>query len=286
MVHRLGSVNEVIAEGKNKFAYAVPGNSARVYLKRKPVVTACDGARCTEIKGIDASATTASINIFKRLRQAGLPTHFIEQISDNTILAEKLVMMPVEWWVRGVADGLFLKRNPYMQRGVRFSKPLVELFLKSDSLRDPLMYEDPVTGLVDLYRSDIPIEDGNTKVGELQLSENRLLPQSFEEIDRIKSLVTDAFCAIRDAFDHFGILLADMKIEGGFDLNGNFCIGDEISPDTCRLWIAGDPACSGDKDYYRRIPFEKDRPTPAECEAIAKKYDFVARITGHFHEVA
>ncbi|MBI5913084.1 hypothetical protein HY839_01435 [Candidatus Azambacteria bacterium] len=276
---------EMVSQGKTKRVYSTRFHPSRVYLERKAVLTAGDGLRSTGIKGIDISTTTASCNIFKLLERNGFQTHFIERVSDNTILAKRLEVMPAEFVARGIAAGSFLKRNPYMQKGARFPKPVVEAFLKDDGRHDPLMHLNSRTGKIDLYRADVPLEDEAAKIGELSPSDNMLLPQSLADIERIKELVSEIFCVVRSAFDHFGILLVDFKVEGGYDMDGNFRIGDEINGDCCRLWIAGDPECAVDKDCFRRIPFEKGRPTPAECATIAAKYEFVAKITSHFEEM-
>jgi phosphoribosylaminoimidazole-succinocarboxamide synthase len=163
-----------------------------------------------------------SAAIFEYLEAQGVPTHFVEQVDDESIKTKRLEMLPVEVVVRNVAAGSLAKRIGY-EEGRPLKSPIVELYLKDDELGDPLLnwYHFRELGVAD---EDLNIcEDLGLRVNEI------LAPY----------------------FDDTGVILVDFKIEIGRDAQGNLMLADEISPDTCRFWDK-ETGEKLDKDRFRR----------------------------------
>ena len=127
----------LLAEGKTKQIYAYPGNDQLVYIESKDQITAGDGARRNEISGKSRWSTITTANVFRLLNEAGIITHFIEQVSDTVLLVRRCRMLPIEHVQRRIATGSYLKRDPETSEGTRFDPVLVETFLKDDARHDP-----------------------------------------------------------------------------------------------------------------------------------------------------
>ncbi|MDR2464999.1 MAG: phosphoribosylaminoimidazolesuccinocarboxamide synthase, partial [Streptococcaceae bacterium] len=155
--------------------------------------------------------------------ESGINSHFIEKISDTEQLIEALTILPLEVVVRNVAAGSFSKRFG-VEEGRRLNYPIVEFYYKNDALDDPFMNDEHVSLL------DIATPSEVTELKEKALAVNTVLIDLFNEIE---------------------ITLIDFKLEFGKNSTGEIKLGDEISPDTCRLW---DKKTNDhlDKDIYRR----------------------------------
>jgi phosphoribosylaminoimidazole-succinocarboxamide synthase len=156
------------------------------------------------------------------LESKGVPTHFVEQVDDESLKTKKLEMLPVEVVVRNVAAGSLAKRIGY-EEGTPLKAPIVELYLKDDELGDPLLnrYHFRELGVAD------------------------------EDLDFCEELGLKVNEVLAPYFDEKGVVLVDFKIEVGRDADGRLMLADEISPDTCRFW----DKASGerlDKDRFRR----------------------------------
>jgi phosphoribosylaminoimidazole-succinocarboxamide synthase len=160
---------------------------------------------------------------FRRLEQAGVPTHFVRRLDDRRMLVRRLEIVPVEMVVRNVIAGSLAKRLG-LEEGGRLPEPIVEFYYKSDALDDPMINEWHVRVFKMATKAEIE------RMVELTLKVNAILVP---------------FLAER------GIVLVDMKLEFGRAADGTILLGDEICPDTCRFWDSS----SGeklDKDRFRR----------------------------------
>jgi phosphoribosylaminoimidazole-succinocarboxamide synthase len=163
-----------------------------------------------------------SERLFRLLEQGGVPTHFIERLSDREMLTKKVTIVPIEVVVRNVVAGSLAKRLG-LKEGDPIEPALVEFYYKNDALGDPLISEEHVR-LLNLTTPDVV-----RQIKNLALKVNELLEPFFSE-RRMK--------------------LVDFKLEFG-SYQGSLILADEISPDTCRFWDMGTGE-SMDKDRFRK----------------------------------
>jgi len=163
-----------------------------------------------------------STRLFQELAKAGIPSHFIQQVSDREMLARRVQIIPVEVVLRNRATGSIVKRLG-LAEGMMIDPPLVEFFYKDDSLGDPLITEDHIR----LMKLATPSQVMELRTQALKIN-TVLLP----------------------FFQQRGMLLVDFKLEFGL-CNGQIILADEISPDTCRFWDiqTGERM---DKDRFRK----------------------------------
>ncbi len=212
---------QLLYEGKAKKIFAIDDEGVLLH-RYKDDATAFNAQKRGQIGGKGRTNATMSAAVFEYLETQGVPTHFVEQVDDETIKTKRLDMLPVEVIVRNVAAGSLAKRIGY-EEGTPLKAPIVELCLKSDELGDPLLnhYHFRELGVAD---EDLAFCE------ELGLKVNEVLSPYFDEKD---------------------VVLVDFKIEVGRDENGNLMLADEISPDTCRFWDK-ETGEKLDKDRFRR----------------------------------
>jgi phosphoribosylaminoimidazole-succinocarboxamide synthase len=163
-----------------------------------------------------------SERLFRLLEQAGVPTHFIERLSDRELLTKKVIIVPVEVVVRNVVAGSLAKRLGLIE-GDPIEPAIVEWYYKNDALGDPLIADEHIR----LMKLATP--EHMTEIKRLALKVNSLLQPFFHERQMI---------------------LVDFKLEFGLH-NGQLILADEISPDTCRFWDLTTKE-SMDKDRFRK----------------------------------
>ncbi|WP_394179317.1 phosphoribosylaminoimidazolesuccinocarboxamide synthase [Marinomonas posidonica] len=160
--------------------------------------------------------------IMTKLQEAGIPTHFEKLLSDTECLVKCLDMMPVECVVRNVAAGSLCRRLG-VEEGTTLTPPTFELFLKNDELGDPMINESHVESFGWAKADDL------AKAKELTYKVNQVL---------------------KELFAQGGMILVDYKLEFGL-FKGEVVLGDEFSPDGCRLWDA-ETKEKLDKDRFRQ----------------------------------
>src|SRR5512139_3491533 len=163
-----------------------------------------------------------SERLFKLLEQEGIPTHFIERLSDREMLTKKVTIVPVEVVVRNIVAGSLGKRLG-LKEGDAIEPAIVEWYYKNDGLGDPLIADEHIR-LLKLATPEQLVE-----IKRLALQVNRVLQPFFRERQMI---------------------LVDFKLEFGLH-NGKLILADEISPDTCRFWDQTTKE-SMDKDRFRK----------------------------------
>ena len=185
-------------------------------------ITAFNKIKKAVIKDKGVYCNGISCEISRLLQKGGVPTHFIEQISDTEQLCWKSQVIPMEVIVRNVIAGSMAQRLG-LEEGIIPKEPIYDLCYKSDILCDPIIndYHAVTLGLV-----------------------------SKEELERIYSLTKQVNSILTPVFKEIGITLVDFKIEFGL-YDGQVILADEISPDTCRLWDVKTNE-KMDKDRFRR----------------------------------
>ncbi|MEB5898134.1 phosphoribosylaminoimidazolesuccinocarboxamide synthase [Staphylococcus arlettae] len=211
----------LLYEGKAKKIYATDTEGI-LRVEYKDEVTAGNGAKKDYIEGKGRLNNLITSKLFNSLKQQGLESHFIEQISETEQLVQSVDIIPLEVVVRNIAAGSITKRLGF-DKGHSFEQPLVEFFYKNDKLNDPLITDDHVK-LLHIANDD---EISTLKAAALKINE--------------------ALVSIMDQVD---LRLVDFKIEFGKTTKGDIILADEISPDTCRIWDKHSDV-NFDKDVYR-----------------------------------
>ncbi|UII56333.1 phosphoribosylaminoimidazolesuccinocarboxamide synthase [Cytobacillus spongiae] len=212
----------LLYEGKAKKIYQTTDEKV-VWIEYKDSATAYNGEKKAEIIGKGRLNNEITSLLFSKLAQEGIPSHFIQKLSETEQLVQKVSIIPLETVVRNVAAGSFSKRLG-IEEGKRLSKPLVEFYLKNDDLGDPIITDDQILELKLATSKEIQL------LKEKALKVNEVLTALFQELN---------------------IRLIDFKLEFGKDETGEILLADEISPDTCRLWDK-DTNEKLDKDVFRR----------------------------------
>jgi len=208
-------------EGKAKIVYATP-DPGLVIQFFKDDATAFNALKRGTIVGKGVVNNRVSAALFERLERAGVPTHYVQTLSDREMLCRRLDIIKVETIVRNVVAGSLAKRTG-LAEGTTMARPIVELFLKSDPLGDPMINDDHVRML------------GLATPSELAWMKRTAL--------RINTV-------LRPYLERRRLRLIDFKLEFG-RRGRRLYLGDEISPDTCRLWDATSQERL-DKDRFRR----------------------------------
>jgi phosphoribosylaminoimidazole-succinocarboxamide synthase len=209
---------EQIYEGKAKRVY-LTDDPDLVIQYFKDDATAFNAKKRGTIPSKGVVNNRMSETCFRLLEGAGVPTHFVERLNDRDMLVKRLDIIPVETVVRNVIAGSLAKRLG-LEEGKALAAPIVEYYYKSDPLDDPMINEWHVTVL------------GMATAAELQT---------------LTDLALKTNEVLRAFLESKGLLLVDMKLEFGRH-HGQILLGDEICPDTCRLW-----------DLATRKKLDKDR---------------------------
>lgn len=212
----------LLYEGKAKKVYAT-ADPELLIVEYKDDATAFNGLKKGTIAGKGVINNQMSNRLMQRLQVAGIPTHFVEELSPRETLVKKVSIIPLEVIVRNVSAGSFAKRYG-VEEGIEFQQPTIEFSYKNDSLGDPLLNTDHALAL--------------------QLATK-------EEIAAIKKYALQVNEALKDFWSACGVILVDFKLEFGRLPDGRIILADEISPDTCRLWDAKTKE-KLDKDRFRR----------------------------------
>ena len=213
------NAESLLNEGKVKSLYEMANEPKNVYIHFHDKVTAGNGRRVDFPEDKGKTCCLISALLFEHIEKQGLRTHYIDCPSLDTLLCKKLTIIPVEVIVRNIAAGS-LVRQTTLEEGTLLNPPLVEYFLKDDAKDDPLLTPDRV-GLMGIDPE--PMKEAALKV-------NAHLQMLFSLMD---------------------IDLVDFKLEFGYDVNENLCLGDELSPDNMRLWKKGTKE-KFDKDLFRK----------------------------------
>ena len=213
---------EMLYEGKAKKVYKTDDENLYI-VDYKDDATAFNGKKKGQITGKGIINNKMSNFLMKKMAEEGIPTHFVEEISDRETVVKKVMIVPLEVIIRNVAAGSFSKRFG-VEEGKALLNPTLEYCLKDDVLDDPMINDYQITAIGAATKEDLDV------ISDLTFKINEFLKKYFASIK---------------------IELVDFKIEFGKTPDGQIILADEISPDTCRLWDAETHA-KLDKDRFRR----------------------------------
>ena len=209
-------------EGKAKKVFATNDENL-VIVSYKDDATAFNGLKKGTIAGKGVINNRVTNYMMQMLEKNGVPTHFVEEISDSETVVKKVQIVPLEVIIRNISAGSFSKRYG-VDEGIVFEQPTIEFSYKNDDLGDPLINEYHALALKLATR---------------------------EEIDTIKALAFRTNALMKDFFKKINVDLVDFKLEFGRLSDGTIVLADEISPDTCRFWDSRTHE-KLDKDRFRR----------------------------------
>ncbi|NTW84140.1 MAG: phosphoribosylaminoimidazolesuccinocarboxamide synthase [Chlorobiaceae bacterium] len=196
----------LLHEGKAKKVFLTE-DSDLVIQEFKDDATAFNNKKKGTIADKGVVNNAISCKLFSLLEENGIRTHLVEKLSDRDMLCKRLDIIKVEVVVRNVAAGSLVKRYGFSE-GTVLDQPIVEFYLKNDDLDDPLMNESHAVAL-----------------GVATL----------EELEVLRSRAVAVNTVLKEFFAGRKLMLVDFKLEFGRYDHG-ILLGDEISPDTCRLW--------------------------------------------------
>jgi len=216
---------ELIYEGKAKKVFS-HDDVDKVIIEFKDDATAFNALKKEKFEDKGKLNCLISSRIFEILINNNIPTHFIKLENDNTMIAKKIKVIPLEIVLRNTAYGSLCKQTT-IKPGTSLSKPLIDIYLKNDELNDPLITKDRIE-LMNILSSD--------------------------DLELIINLTLKINLILKSFFENIQLQLVDFKLEFGYDFRNNIILGDEISPDNCRLWDLNqknDTIVSLDKDRFR-----------------------------------
>jgi len=145
-----------------------------------------------------------------------VPHHMVRVEDENRMVVQRLKMIPVECVVRGYLYGSLYER---------LVKGEVDLPVKPiNALKLPEPYFDPTT------KSEV--KDEPVTVDQI-VDEGWL---DLEEITALEERSVGIYKKMSERADKAGFILADLKLEFGFDNESNIVLADSIGPDEFRLW--------------------------------------------------
>jgi len=216
---------QLIYEGKAKKVFS-HDDADKVLIEFKDDATAFNALKKAKFEGKGKLNCLISARIFELLINNNIPTHFLKLKNDNTMIAQKIKVIPLEIVLRNIAFGSLCKQTTIKPR-TNLVKPLIDIYLKNDELNDPLITKERIALMNIISTNDLDF------ILDLTLKINEILKSFFKNIQ---------------------LRLVDFKLEFGYDFRNNIILGDEISPDNCRLWDLNqknDIIVSLDKDRFR-----------------------------------
>ena len=212
---------EQIYEGKAKKVFKTDDPELLI-VDYKDDATAFNGLKKGTILGKGVINNQMTNRLMAKMEKAGIPTHFVRELSQRETLVKRVAIVPLEVIVRNISAGSFAKRYG-VEEGIVFDQPTIEFSYKNDALGDPLL---------NTYHALA-----------LKLA-------TAEEIETIKNYAFAVNEVLKAFWAECGVTLVDFKLEFG-RFNGEIVLADEISPDTCRFWDSKTHE-KLDKDRFRR----------------------------------
>ena len=215
-------IKEMLYEGKAKQVFATEDPEI-VMVHYKDDATAFNGLKKGTITGKGVINNQVTNFMMQKLEQAGVPTHFVQELNERDTLVKKVQIVPLEVIIRNISAGSFAKRYG-VEEGIVFENPTIEYSYKNDDLGDPMI--------------------NTAQALALKLA-------TPAEIETIRTMAFKVNEVMKAFFAEVGVDLVDFKLEFGRLSDGTIVLADEISPDTCRFWDSKTHE-KLDKDRFRR----------------------------------
>ena len=209
---------QLLYKGKAKSVFETD-NPDYLILEFRDDTSAFNGERIEQLARKGKVNNRFNAFVMQKLAEAGIETHFEQQLSDEEVLVKRLTMVPVECVVRNYAAGSLVRRLG-LQEGQALTPPTFELFFKDDALGDPMVNDSLAISLGWATQA---------------------------QLDEMKALTFRVNDVLSKLFDEGGLMLVDFKLEFGV-FKDRIVLGDEFSPDGCRVW---------DKETKKKL--DKDR---------------------------
>jgi phosphoribosylaminoimidazole-succinocarboxamide synthase len=219
--------DNLLYSGKAKSIYKTE-NDDEVIIAFRDDITAGDGERKEIMTKKGYYNSIICSKIYELLEEKEMNTQYLEFLEPNNILAKKLEMIPLEVIVRNIATGSLVRKFP-IEEGTELNPPILQIDYKNDDYHDPML-NDSITKALGIATQ--------------------------EELDLMYDLALKINDILSEIFKNIGIILVDYKIEFGKDSKGNIVLGDEITPDGCRLWDCKTLEML-DKELFRKGKDEK-----------------------------
>ena len=214
----------LIYEGKAKRLYETDQPN-EVLMEFKDDATAFNGAKKASFASKGKLNKSLTLLIYEMLEKEGVPTHFIRDHGETTLIVRRVEVVKIELVMRNIVAGSLAKRTG-LPEGHKLRQPIIETYYKDDALGDPIVTDEHIREL------NLARPDELEKIKRSGLKVNQLLTRFFAKA---------------------GLTLVDFKLEYGrlYPNMHNIVLADEISPDTCRLWDDKTGA-KLDKDRFRQ----------------------------------
>ena len=212
----------LLYEGKAKKVYETE-NPEQLIVQYKDDATAFNGLKKGTVAGKGIINNQMSNRLMRLIEKSGVPTHYVEELSERETLVKRVTIVPLEVIIRNISAGSFSKRYG-VEEGIEFENPTIEFSYKNDELGDPLINSYHAIALKLATEEEIAtIKDYSFRINEV----------------------------LKNIWKECGVILVDFKLEFGKTSDGRIVLADEISPDTCRLWDEKTKK-KLDKDRFRR----------------------------------
>lgn len=212
----------LLYEGKAKKVYKTE-NPEQLIVQYKDDATAFNGLKKGTVAGKGIINNQMSNRLMRLIEKSGVPTHYVEELSERETLVKRVTIVPLEVIIRNISAGSFSKRYG-VEEGIEFENPTIEFSYKNDELGDPLINSYHAIALKLATEEEIAtIKDYSFRINEV----------------------------LKNIWKECGVILVDFKLEFGKTSDGRIVLADEISPDTCRLWDEKTKK-KLDKDRFRR----------------------------------